>query len=122
MTPHPKPRRPLLAAGRWAGRSLARLGATVITMRLGAAVAGTLLTATVAAALFTVGAVRWWARVIEGRLFAPKPRPTSSVQLVDRPAPPGDEQRDLVFAQALAVVARYLADCLHQADQAGGRR
>jgi hypothetical protein len=122
MTPNPKSRRfPTFA--RRAGRALARLAAAGMALRLGAAVAGTWPTATIAAAVLTVGAVRWWARVMEGRLLAPRPQPTSSVQLAGRPVPAADEERHLAFAQALAVVvAHYLADCQHQADQPGGRQ
>jgi hypothetical protein len=122
MTPHPKPRR-LPTAARRAGRALARMGAAVMALRLGIAVAGTWPTATIAAAVLTVGAVRWWARVIEGRLLAARPRPTSSVQLAGRPAPAADEECHLALAQALAVVvAHYLVECEHQADQPGGRQ
>jgi hypothetical protein len=121
MTPDPKPCQLATFALR-AGRALARMGAAVMALRLGVVVAGTWPMATIAAAVLTVGAVRWWARVIEGRLLASRPQPMSSVQLAGRPAPAADEERHLAFAQALAVVAAYCLAERHQGDQPGGRR
>jgi hypothetical protein len=93
---------------RAAGRLIVRAALALIGLQLGAAVVGSLATAVVAAVLFTVGAVAWWARVIEPRLFATRP-PAPPTQLDRAPA---HEDRHLAFAQALAAVAaRYLDEC-----------
>jgi hypothetical protein len=115
MTPHTARPRRLLAGARRAGRALARLGLAIVALRLGAAAAGTFPAAAAGAVAFTVEAVRWWARVVEGRLLAPQPPrpPATGVQLAAPPAPATlDAQHHVAFAQALTVVAaRYLAEC-----------
>jgi hypothetical protein len=95
------------------GRQLARLVAAMAAMRLGAAIVGPAPTAAVAATAATVGGVRWWARVVEPRLFAPRTSsPASHPQLGQPSEYLDDARRHLAFAQALAAVAnRYLAQC-----------
>jgi hypothetical protein len=109
------PRHPRYRLLRAVGRQLVRAVVVVAVLHLGAALVGTVVTAVVGAAALTVGAVTWWARVVEPRLFAPsRPNPTRRHPvIVDRRHPVTvDEERHLAFAQALAVVAaRYLAEC-----------
>jgi hypothetical protein len=76
-------------------------------MQLGVELVGTVVVAVVVAAAFTIGAVVWWARVIEPRLYAPRWQVRSA-----RRAEPVDDDRHLAFARALAAVAaRYLEEC-----------
>jgi hypothetical protein len=82
-------------------------------VRLGAAIVGPAPTAAVAATVAIVGGIRWWARVVEPRLFAPRTNsPASHPQLGQPSARLDDARRHLAFAQALAAVTnRYLAQC-----------
>jgi hypothetical protein len=87
----------------------------VIVLVLMRIVAGTVVTSVVAAVVLTFGLVWWWARVVEPWLFASR-SPRSSTQVirpVTRPRQsPSEDERHLMFAQALAYVAtRYLGEC-----------
>lgn len=98
--------------------------AGVILLRV---VAGPVVAAVVGGVALPVGAVAWWVRVVEPRLFAPR-RNRPAAQLV-RPAtvtstsssfsvPPTDRERHVTFARALAyVAARYLAECEDELDR-----
>jgi hypothetical protein len=111
MSPAPQHRRRLWRA---TGRQLGRAALTIAGLRLGAVVVGPFTTAAIAAVLFTVGAVAWWARVVEPRVFAPR-RPSTPPARLDR-APAAERARHLAFAQALAeVAARYLDECEQEA-------
>ena len=92
---------------RRAGGQLVRALLVIVGLRLGVAVLGAVAAAVIGAAAFTIGAVLWWARVVEPRLFARRPQPPHA-----RPPARLADERHLAFAQALAAVAaRYLAEC-----------
>jgi hypothetical protein len=84
-----------------------------LAMRLGVEVMGAIVIAVVGGAAFTIGAIVWWARVVEPWLFAPRaPGPAA------RPPVAVDDGRHLAFARALAAVAaRYLDECEAESDR-----
>lgn len=105
-------------AGRFAGRLTRRAlrpGLAVVGLVLARSIVGTVATSVVASIVLTVGLVWWWARVVEPRLFATRPKAQSSpvVRPLPQPRPaPRNAQRHLRFAEALALVAtRYVAEC-----------
>jgi hypothetical protein len=92
-------------------RAIGRLAAVLLAVRLGIAIAGEIPTAAVLALVSIVAAVRWWARVVEPRLFAPRHIPRPPAVCVPPPDRASDA-RHIAFARALAIVAeRYLAEC-----------
>ncbi len=92
-------------------RAISGLAMVLLAVRLGLTVAGTIATSAVLALVGIVASVRWWARVVEPRLFAPRHLPVATATRAPSPAPAIDE-RHVAFARALAAVAeRYLAEC-----------
>jgi hypothetical protein len=97
---------------RWTLARLASTSVTLLSLRLAAVVLGTPTAAVLAALVFVVWALSWWARVVEPRVFAPRPTQSTPKRLPVAGPLPLDGDRHLAFAQALAVVAaRYLAEC-----------
>lgn len=104
--------------GRHNRRSLpvrvARAVAALVLVRLAVTLVGPALVAVVVGLVVVVAGLRWWARVVEPWLFAPRtPRPA-------RPARPVGGMDHVAFARALALMAdRYRAECERHATGPG---
>jgi hypothetical protein len=100
-----------------------RVLVAVVVVRLAVELVGVPLVAVVVGLVLVVAGLRWWARVVEPWLFAPRaPRARQS----ERPARTRSggapaEMDHVAFARALAVVTdRYRIACERQAAAAVG--